>query len=134
MVPVEVDDNGRVKIRAGDMATLAANSLESYFSSCGSVDALYLGRTPKTDKLCGAYPYGEGHLFARLDDNDKISFYLASTLKMEYWSDGDDDPSYAVGINAWKTDRVNLRPSEREYVFSLLAKRRDEKSRSSKAA
>lgn len=122
MILFKVDDSGRVKIKFGDLSTLVSNS-GGLGSNPEFVDAVYLGFTPATRELQGTFFDGEGHLFARLDMQEKLSFYLAWSLKMNYWTDGDDDPSYAVGISSWKTDRVELRPSEREYVVSLLKKR-----------
>jgi len=122
MIHNEVDEKRNVKIRFGDLATLVANS-GGLGSNPEFVDAIYLGHTPQARKLQGFCSSGEGHLFARLGKRGELFFYLAHNLKMEYWSDGDDDPSYAVGINAWKTDGVEMNFSERDYVFSLIKKR-----------
>lgn len=120
MIPFSVDQDGRVKIRFGDLATLVTSATGP---NPQIVDGIYLGHTPETRRLHGGSFNGEGHLFARRERGGELSFYLGCNLKMEYWSDGDDEPSYAVGINVWKTDRIKLTPSERDYVISLIKKR-----------
>lgn len=122
MIPFNVDERGRVKLRFGDLFTLAANSR----CACPPfkfIDAIYLGSTPETQALQSGSFNAEGHLFAKLEKHDELSFYLASSLKMAYFRNGDDDSRCAGGIYAWKTDRVNFSSSEREYVVSLLKRR-----------
>ena len=119
MIPVKVDKNGNVEIRAGDRATLVANRPGGMGSE--SVDATYFGFTPGVYRR-HEYVHGRGHLFASLNNSKDISFYLAGSLKMEHWTDGDDDPSYAVGISAVPTN-LDLSPSVYQYVLSKLEKK-----------
>jgi len=124
MIPVKVDECGMVKLRLGDKATLVANN--SYpFSKPDFIDAVYFGFTPGNKRSVSGYSPGKGHLFAVLNSFSEPLFYLAGSLKMEHWSDGCDDPAYSVGINAWRTNSVNLNTSENEYVVSVLTRKKD---------
>jgi len=125
MIYNPVDEGGNVKIKFGDLTTLVVSG---HPTNPAFEDVIYLGLTPESELTQRSILKGEGnYLFANLNREKALTFYVASSLKMNYWSDGCEDPSYPVGIYAYKSSSILLRNSELDYVRSLIDKRETEK-------
>jgi hypothetical protein len=123
MIHNKVDASGNVELKVGDRATLMLlGAYKGFFFDHDLRDAHYLGYIPPNEEFHGPWSDGWGHLFASVDTSWNISLHLAQSLKMQYWSDGDDEPSYAVGISASNTHFLILNNLERQFLIERFKK------------
>ncbi|MFA5992231.1 MAG: hypothetical protein WC796_00825 [Candidatus Pacearchaeota archaeon] len=92
------------------------------FLNSKTINAVYIGYIPPQR---GNHPIsdGWGHLFFR-ENEGIIELYLSKNREMVRLCDGEDDPSYPVGIDAGRTNRVVLSKEEIEYL-QWMAKRQN---------
>jgi hypothetical protein len=73
---------------------------KTYMGSGETIEAFYIGyRVPATEPIFLAH-MPEGHIFVRMNDEGNLEMYCTRSEKARllYMSDGEDEPSYSVGI------------------------------------
>jgi hypothetical protein len=85
-------------------------------------DGFYLGKKPVITPITERLNFPEGHIFLSFGDNEeqKIHCHRASTLNLEYWCDGDDEPAYPVGIRVGEVKGAQLTPYELDFFKSKI--------------
>lgn len=94
------------------------NTLYHPLGGGNQIKAVYLGYKPQKEQDSTILD-GWGHLFYRKHEG-KLEFYIAKSTKELRLCDGEDDPSYPVGIQAYRTDRIDLTENEIGYLEWLL--------------
>jgi|SRR3989344_1967845 len=112
----------KIKPVHGKVYYLHAEKFHGIFSNHESFYGLYIGSNPVETEWFSRMERPEGHVFVRESKDGKLEVYCtgySGNLKMKYQCDGEDEPTYSVGIHTERVD-YEFSKEEKEYLMGRL--------------
>ncbi len=111
----------------GEMYSLYISS-ERSSDVIREIKAVYIGHKPSITPYYLRLEFPEGHHFAVKSPEGNLEIYVVRSndrkLKELFFCDGDDEPSYSVGIVASRVD-FKMREAERNFLLQMLQRKED---------